>query len=316
MKRHALERSCFLPSLFLVLFVTGCAAESVRPASTLEPTAAQGTAIQNLEDILVSTETASNCTDIVSISSTTGVQQKVTTDSRCEATPRWAPNHDQIAYVRGDGSTFSGSIVTLDVQSRREQVLTRVESADREPDWSPDGKRIVFSRGFRTPRGLNSGIFVMDADGSHVERLTHSPGPDEDPQWSPRGDRIMFVSCRGCDVGTDLFTIRPDGTNIERITRDLYYDENPAWSPSGRDIAWVRRQDEDSAQVVVLNLRTNKRRRLTNSALYNSDPDWSSDGQSLVFTRGGPFEVYVMDATGENQHKLSVTEGDYFSPDW
>jgi Tol biopolymer transport system component len=49
-----------------------------------------------------------------------------------------------------------------------------------DPAWSPDGKKIVFSR---------DDLYVMKSDGTKVERLTNNPNPGEMvgavPDWQP-----------------------------------------------------------------------------------------------------------------------------------
>ena len=63
--------------------------------------------------------------------------------------------------------------------------LTSNGSYDSEPEWSPDGKRLVYS--------TDEGLRIMDADGSHVRVLTRG-GYHQQPRWSPDGRRVVFNS--------------------------------------------------------------------------------------------------------------------------
>lgn len=70
--------------------------------------------------------------------------------------------------------------------------LTRNPAADRDGQWSPDGRQIAFA----SDRDGDYDIYVMEADGSDVRQLTNDPGDDTDPSWSPDGSRIVFISNR------------------------------------------------------------------------------------------------------------------------
>jgi TolB protein len=81
-----------------------------------------------------------------------------------------------IYLVRPDGSAL-----------RR---LTRLVGMNLSPDWSPDGKRIVFASSranVRDPaREDHMDIWVMNADGSKPKRLTTTPLDHRSPGWRPR----------------------------------------------------------------------------------------------------------------------------------
>ena len=62
--------------------------------------------------------------------------------------------------------------------------LTRNTVGDRNPVWSPDGRRIAFESDWQ----LN----VMNADGSGQRRLTRNAGRNFAPAWSPDGQKIAF----------------------------------------------------------------------------------------------------------------------------
>jgi TolB protein len=70
------------------------------------------------------------------------------------------------------------------------QRLTNNHLSDRQPTWSPDGRKLAFASA-RT--GLFQ-IYSMRADGSHQRRLSHQQEDCETPSWSPSG-RWIVSSC-------------------------------------------------------------------------------------------------------------------------
>ena len=97
------------------------------------------------------------------------------------------------------------------------------------PNWSPDGKKIVFSG----QDGRHFDIFVMNADGTGLERLTSATRKDgknatnEFPNFSPDGRQVIFVSNR--TGNNQLYIINVDGTNERRLTFDQYNYYSPKW---------------------------------------------------------------------------------------
>ena len=115
----------------------------------------------------------------------------------------------------------------MDVDTGDVYLLT--DNWDIDPDWSPDGNRIVFA----SNRHGNYEIYIMDADGSNQLRLTSNDVADTSPAWSPDGSRIAFVSNRNSTP--EIFIMSADGTSVSRLTGG----SSPDWSPDGNWIVFV-----------------------------------------------------------------------------
>jgi len=169
----------------------------------------------------------------------------------------WSPAEGRFILFT---STRDGSIAvfTLDVECALERGpdawctnrLTLPSTENREPVWSPDGKRIAFT----SLRDGNPEIYVMDADGGHQTRLTNSSRVDWLPQWSPSGEYIAFFSSPNLEDGAhnDIYIIRPDGSGLKQLTNDGLANQM-AWSPDSRRIAFVTFRDSNLALCAPCN---------------------------------------------------------------
>jgi Tol biopolymer transport system component len=84
-----------------------------------------------------------------------------------------------------------GRLYLMRPDGTHQRPFTRAPHDVGEVTWSPDGKRIAFSRA-RTPSGECPQLYVMRADGSHIRRLRHDGWCYGYPAWSPDGRRLAF----------------------------------------------------------------------------------------------------------------------------
>jgi eukaryotic-like serine/threonine-protein kinase len=112
----------------------------------------------------------------------------------------------------------------------REKWLTRGGSVDRQPVFSPDGRRVLFS----SNRSGNLDLWEIDLQTSAMKRLTDDPGQDWDPAYTPDGRGILWSSDRTGNF--EIWLADADGSDARQISRDGVGAENPAMSADG---AWI-----------------------------------------------------------------------------
>jgi TolB protein len=162
-----------------------------------------------------------------------------------------------------------------------------------DPDWSPDGDRIVFAK--RSTNGLSTNglswlfgdLVTMRLDGSGETRLTSTPDMSESsPSWSPDGKTIAFEASN--DVGDNIYTMPATGGSRTRLT-PFGTASSPTWSPDGRRIAFqaFAQSRLDTSSIFVMDADGGNRRQLTASH-WDTSPAWSPDGDVIAFQRRPP----------------------------
>ena len=166
--------------------------------------------------------------------SSAGTDLKRVTNNRIdENDPAWSPDGHVIAFARWSapdkGGNQTEAIYTIRPDGTGEHLLiggSKTTYSASNPTWSPDGKRIAFTRGYSSEP---SGLFVANADGSHARRLAKEI--DSEPAWSPDGTRIASAYR---DVVTLL---RLDGTGKTSFGVSIGRCLDLAWSPDGQRFA-------------------------------------------------------------------------------
>jgi TolB protein len=181
----------------------------------------------------------------------------------------WSPNGSRIALSRLDHAVRNYRIYTFKANGGGVRVLTE----GRRPDWSPDGRTIIFDTGTGLP-GFVPGVGVVNADGTDARPLANS---GTQPRFSPDGTQIVF------NRGGDVWTMNADGSNQKQLTQASEPDVAPVWSPNGRMIAFARGTSEH--QIYVMNVDGSDQRPLAPSRAQELDPNWSPDGKRISFAR-------------------------------
>ncbi len=193
--------------------------------------------------------------------------------------------------------------------------LTNDKPDDVFPAWSPDGRRIAWTRGGRGPEGE---IWVMNADGSGKRQVTINGFSDYNASWSPDGLQLVFRSFRG--VNRDIYSIHVDGTGEQRLTDDPASDFAPDWSPDGTLIAFTSIRGGHSA-IYTMRTDGSDLRKLTADAQEAALPGWSVEGDKILYGDGfcdtcGESDVFVMNADGSGVTQITDSAENELGKSW
>lgn len=200
--------------------------------------------------------------------------------------------HNQLR--RFDMKTRSNQAVSVVESHRGRFVAPSGALRARDPDVSPDGRKLVF---VQTHRAMNRLILAdLDDTGLIITPQVLLRGePDvqlASPRFAPDGQHIALSRFAG--GRRDVVWVDLDGSLAE-ITRDRAQDVDPSWSPDGR---WLVFASDRSGvyDLYALDTWQGVLRRLTHLVTGAFQPSISPDGQTLVFrgyTSAG-FDVFGM----------------------
>jgi TolB protein len=131
--------------------------------------------------------------------------------------PSWSPDGKEMLLISNRGIPLgSGAIwratVEPNAMAKAKMILQEETLYRTQPQWSPDGKRLVYS----SHRGSQfNNLYVVPVDGGEPYQMTFGDWDHFEPRWSPDGEQIAYISNR---YGTsDLRLLRTYGGEDDRV---------------------------------------------------------------------------------------------------
>lgn len=203
------------------------------------------------------------------------------------ATPRGG-GLGQIAFASDRGGIMQ--IYLMDVATKKARQITGQKDGACQPDWSPDGLRLVFispcQKKQETYPGSNIYTINIDpagnADQNSVAQITSSLEGDYDPAWSPDGNRIAFTSLR--NGKSSIWVLKLDDLSTKNLSLPNSVDKQPAWAPSGLNLAFVRQTPYNQVWTMTDNGDYNVEFSLR-GPVNSLWPAWSVDEQLIFYSQ-------------------------------
>ena len=192
------------------------------------------------------------------------------------------------------------------------------DMSDQSPVWSPNGKRIVFTRKEGNPDIADPPALVLRESTGEERALTPaSLAVLGAPAWSADGRRIVFFGAADSWVESGLFVVNADGSALRKIV-GAGPGALPSWSPRADRIAFT-----SGNRILLVNADGSGRRQLSSGPRTHQDqvPLWSPDGTRVLFRRSHRkvAELYSLRAQGGTQRRLTralaTLSGHRWSPD-
>lgn len=154
------------------------------------------------------------------VSSTTVPNAEQVTSTRNVSDVAWSPKGDRLAYIQNwSEETLEGQLSMIDADGDDARTLVDGDS----PDWSPDGKKLVYVH--------DGSIWTIDADGTEAHRLIRD---GHSPAWSRDGQMIAFLRTEKCGRNIcpeRLYLAFANGTEPHEVGPVYPGDRRVVWLP-------------------------------------------------------------------------------------
>ncbi|MDQ6631375.1 MAG: hypothetical protein M3Y82_06415 [Verrucomicrobiota bacterium] len=147
--------------------------------------------------------------------------KQLTQSKEDKSSPCWSPNNQTICYVSREGGRPGLYTISIEGGTARRLQTSGVFSAT-EPDWSPDGKNIIFT----TQRGAtNFEICLVPAAGGSATALGVT---GEDPSWAPNSRAIIFTNRKNHQRGLSVLDVPTK--HVKDIAQISGNSSQPSWA--------------------------------------------------------------------------------------
>tara|TARA_B100000686_G_scaffold19891_1_gene18175 strand:- start:203 stop:2908 length:2706 start_codon:yes stop_codon:yes gene_type:complete len=184
-----------------------------------------------------------------------------------------SPDNTRFAFDFGRERLWTHDIA----RGVRNPLTTEAGVSDTNPVWTPDGNRVVFSRG--------NALFWMSADGTGEveELLTHENASLVYPEsWSPDGKSLLFTAVGGGRGVTHIERLTIEGDRVSEVFIDSDRVEgHPVISPDGQWVAY--HSDVSERMEVYVDRFPDGGSRQQISTGGGRAPLWAPDGTELYY---------------------------------
>ncbi len=232
----------------------------------------------------------------------------------------WSPDSREVVYSMG------GSLWLQKIAETSALQLTDGAGYDYQPDWSPDGKSIIYCSYQKDALEL----WLLDVANGASTQMTNGGAVNVEPRWSPDGKKIVFVST-SYNKRFHIFVGDVRGGKLENVTRltgetksplpRYYYSAydmeiSPVWSRDGQEILFVSNRGHIHGTGGFWRMKAQPaaeaREIHYEETNWKARPDFSPDGSRIVYSSylgRNWHQLWTIPANGGDAFPL--TYGDY-----
>ncbi|QFI66558.1 TolB family protein [Sinorhizobium alkalisoli] len=205
------------------------------------------------------------------------------------------------------------SVEIFDIATAETRVVWQTERLVEAPNWSPDGRFLVFNGDGRLYRiALDGAPEPVEIDTGFARQCNNDHGISPDGTTLAISDKTEF--------GKSAIYLLPVEGGAPRLVTPKLPSYWHGWSPDGRTLTYCGIRDQ-VFDIYTISVGGGEERRLTWGEGRNDGPDWSPDGKWIYFnsSRTGSMQIWRIRPDGSDVQRITNSPyGDWFphpSPD-
>jgi eukaryotic-like serine/threonine-protein kinase len=232
-----------------------------------------------------------------------GTARDAGADSGFYYVPRVAPDGHRVALLRAPAGNFNSRDLWVFDLAQHTQTRVTFDTTANWMNWSPDGRRLVYSRDAGDTATSTTPLYQVPADGSGSPApVLRQPGEWRSPVFEPGGRGLVYSGLPSPGSKEEIWRVSTDsGATPQRILASAFPNSSPSLSPDGR---WLAYETSESGRAeVYVRPYPGPGGRWQVSLDGGTEPVWSPAGGEIFYRSGDA----MMAASVRTQQAFEVT---------
>tara|TARA_B100001287_G_C22663292_1_gene521496 strand:- start:77 stop:1951 length:1875 start_codon:yes stop_codon:yes gene_type:complete len=266
-----------------------------------------------------------------------GEARKLTNEKKGVRSIKWSPDGKKISFLKNDNDSEEEKkskenktdVILVDKNFKYSHIYTynfdedsvfQITNGDfsvNNFDYSPDGKKIIFSHQEDTNINtgfINTDISIIESNGKNIKFLIRRPGLDSNPIFSGDGNKFAFISSGGKQesIGLrDVYIYNLKSDEIKKLSNTPNRDSNIiSWSSDDKNVI-ISESIKTTSQLLLLPVNGDpytswSSKKYKEGVISSVVKSKKSDNIILCYEKlNSPVEVYITKSNEPSFIKLT-----------
>jgi Tol biopolymer transport system component len=237
------------------------------------------------------------------------------------STPQWSPDGQSIAFAGFNETASFEEIFILDLKTAKLRQLTRNGFSDKQPVFTPDGKRLLYTSDESPLPDAAFGILHVASipiEGGKPQVFTEDECSSIQPGISADRKSVLLLKVSDNSGRHSLWQYGLDGTAQRDLTETRYARIRSYITGAARGmiVLWAQEEAEQQAGIYLFDPQVGQAHELPEPDLPKQTPTLSPDGKLIAFiglSRTGP-QLFLYDSTTDQIRQLTFKPANNYSP--